>query len=473
MKSLFAKLQKLSFRSRIIITFTIITAILVIIISRMGYLTVKEIYLNQLNDQAGLLTRLIAADLDPDYLAYLEQSSPRNLAADYYRDHLQKHAENMALAHAFIFNGDLNVRAQIDASGISADPEPALLLNRRELGRLPAGQSMISMPFKGFDGRWYLWGFYRLDDNYYLGIQENAARFARVDQLSKIFLAIGISGILLTFLAGWLLANALAKPINKLVDFSGDIGQGNFAAPLPEGMKGELAVLAGALDKMRGDLERNHREKEEMLAQIAHEIRNPLGGIELLAGLVKEDLKAENRDTAYVENILREIAGLKLLINAYLNYSRPIEAHPIPVEIEEIIGEMRTMFSKRLQERHATLSFSGEAREILFDPNHLRQIFTNLIANSLEHGGSPETIRIHSYKNGKSGFITVSDNGTGIPENDIEKIFEPFFSTRPDGSGLGLSICKKLCEENGASITVKNNAERGCTFIIQKKNNFS
>ncbi|MEJ2635371.1 MAG: HAMP domain-containing sensor histidine kinase [Calditrichia bacterium] len=473
MKPPFAKLQKLSFRSRIIFTFTIITAILVIIISRVGYLTVKEIYLNQLNDQAGLLTRLIAANLDPDYLAYLEQPSPRNLAADYYRDHLQKHAEDMALAHAFIFNSDFNVRVQIDTPGISADPEPALLLNRRELGRLSAGQSMISLPFKGFDGRWYLWGFYRLDDNYYLGIQENAARFSRVDQLSKIFLAMGLSGILLTILAGWLLANALAKPINKLVDFSGDIGQGNFAAPLPEGMKGELAALAGALDKMRGDLERNHREKEEMLAQIAHEIRNPLGGIELLAGLVKEDLKAENRDTDYVENILREIAGLKLLINAYLNYSRPIEAHPIPVEIEEIIGEMKTMFGKRLQEQHATLSFSGEAQEILFDPNHLRQIFTNLIANSLEHGGSPEAIRIHSYKNGKSGFITVSDNGAGIPENDIEKIFEPFFSTRPDGSGLGLSICKKLCEENGASITVKNNAERGCTFIIQKNNNFS
>lgn len=304
-----------------------------------------------------------------------------------------------------------------------------------------------------------------MEDNHWLGIQESAARLAKVESLSQVFWGIGLFGVVLTILCGGLLARNIARPIDRLVEFSDLLGKGEFTTPVPEKVKGELAILANALDKMRDGLARHHQEKEAILAQIAHEIRNPLGGIELLAGLVKEDLNGQ-KSGEYVEKILDEIAGLKSLITAYLNFSRPAAPTPERVNVGEIVGEVQDIFAKRLEDRQITISGNGAGTDVNFDHSHLRQVLINLVSNSVEMLGGDGTIHIAANRNGQFADVLVSDNGPGIPDDNLSNIFEPFYTTRPEGTGLGLAICKKLCLENNAAISVENNVLSGCTFRI-------
>ena len=206
-----------------------------------------------------------------------------------------------------------------------------------------------------------------------------------------------------------------------------------------------------------------------MLAQIAHEIRNPLGGIELLAGLVKEDLLKQGGQTEYIDRILSEISGLKSLISAYLNYSRPAPAKPEWVTISRVAEGTVSLFRDQIRKKQVEVSIdTGEVR-VWFDPHHLRQILTNLLANSLQAVDSGGTIRITTSRTRHAVQLLVSDSGVGIPAKNLEKIFEPFFTTHANGTGLGLAISKKLCQENNAAIRVESSPGRGCTVIIETR----
>lgn len=459
----------MSIKTKIIITFSLLTAVVAIILSRVSYLSVREIYLNQLSDQTNMLTTVIAKNLDHRYLPFLDASSSNSLAVTHYRETLQNLAAEMQLPNIFIFDGQFRVLAQSVENSPVGSPDSRLLLNRTEIHTLQRGEAVTSLPFKGADGRWYLWGFYRLGDDHWLGIQENAHRLKKVESLSQIFWGIGFGGVVLTVLAGWLLARAIAKPIDRLVSFSHLLGQEKFDTKLPEGVKGELAILARAMDKMRHDLARHHREKETMLAQIAHEIRNPLGGIELLAGLVKEDLARSKSSTEYADKILEEISGLKGLITAYLNYSRPMKPEQEWVDIEQLVQEVRESCRNELSEKGITLLCQGNGAKLLFDRRHLRQILINLVSNSLKASKEGSSVIIEAARNGRQTTIAVSDDGPGIAEENLANIFEPFFTTHSEGTGLGLAICRKLCEENGAAISVANIDGRGCAFTIRTK----
>jgi len=185
--------------------------------------------------------------------------------------------------------------------------EPQLKLNKKEIYELTINSSVASLPFKGEDGMWYLWGFYRLNDTFWMGIRESASQLERVDELTINFIYIGATGIIFTFILGLVIAKSISRPVDKLAGYSSHIGKGNFDAKLPDNMKGELESLAVAMEKMKNDLAENQNEKEKILAQIAHEIRNPLGGIELLAGLTKEDLQKNGMNTNYIEKIIGEV----------------------------------------------------------------------------------------------------------------------------------------------------------------------
>lgn len=456
-------------KTRIILIFSVLTIGLVTLLSWIGYISVKKIYVNQLSDQTRLLVRLLAQQLDQKYLTYLNPEYPHNTASQFYHQLLMSQTKRMHLQNAFIFDDAHRVLSHSDSTTLLGVGDPRLELNRSEISRLMPGETALSLPFKAKDGKWYMWGFYRIDNDHWLGVQENAQRLAEVERLPKTFWLIGVLGVIITILAGWWLARTIARPVEQLVNFSRKLGQGEFTTPLPEGIRGELAILVDALDRMRRGLAEHHQEKEAMLAQIAHEIRNPLGGIELLAGLVKEDLLQQGGQTEYIDRILSEISGLKSLISAYLNYSRPAPAKPEWVPVSRAVEDTVSLFRDQFQKKQVELSIdTGEVR-VWFDPHHLRQILTNLLANSLQAIDTGGTIRIAAARTRHSVQLLVNDTGPGIPAENLEKIFEPFFTTHVNGTGLGLAICKKLCQENNAAIRVDSPPGKGCTVIIETR----
>ncbi len=460
--------MRLAFRPRIILIFSSITLLLSGLLSQLSYVALREIYFDQLADQVTMVGRAVAVDMDARYLDLLNPLDQGSAAVRYYRERLVRDREALGVAALFICDDRLSIVATSDTNRIlTGETEPELEINRTEIRAIATGQASSSMAFKGRDGRWYMWGFFRLDENHWLCVQESAGRLARIEDLSMVFWGLVAGGVLLTVIGGWIVGETVAKPVDKLVQFSHELGQGSLSTPLPKRIQGELAILAHAMDGMRLDILRRQREKEQLLAHVAHEIRNPLGGIELLAGLVREDFVRERRNTEYLDQILGEIGRLKELITAYLQYGRPLPARAVEVDLHHALEEVRGILGTTLERRCVRLESDVNGTTLHFDPDHLRQILINLIGNAADAMEFDGRIRVSFAAESGAKLLRVTDDGRGLPPGDLTRLFEPFFTTRQGGFGLGLAICKKLCEENHAEIWCENNPGKGCTFFIR------
>ena len=428
--------------------------------ARLAYLSAKEIYLSQLTDQVELLSKLTASQLDLRFLDFIEPDSDSPGVA-HYCTQLKQTTKRLHLDDVFIFNskGKIIIKATRQSAA-----HAGLMVHLKQIRALEIHQSHHSLPFKAKDGQWYFWNYLRLNTNYFLGVRESTHRLAELDKLAKLFWGIGLLGMILILLAGWFLGRFISRPIDKLVHFSRQIGSGNFRAQLAQNIPGELGILQQALTRMRDDLSKHEQEKENMLAQIAHELRNPLGGIALLAGLIKEDPAVNDANKTYAQRIADETEGLKNQISAYLNYSRPMQAHLESINLKLFFREMSQIVTKRNNLQKMKFQFDIQTEIMKFDPVHLKQILWNLVENSLHACEQEGQITISV----KQQSIHVSDNGPGIPSANLKKVFDPFFTTSTDGTGLGLAICHKLCRENNADLTVMNNKNSGCTFTIRK-----
>lgn len=462
-------LNKSYYKIRIIITFSFVTVLLVVVMSVVSYQFIKNLYLEELTDHVNTVSQLLSKQIDDAYLTLLHFGAPIETTENYFKEIFNRNISNGITQEIFVFDDKLNVIVHLRPDVGYGKQESRLLIYRKEIDDLQIHQSTATMPFKGDDGNWYLWGFYRLDQKYFLAFRESASRLQRVENFAVIFWYFGLGFTLLTIICGWIIASSITRPINKLVRFSQEIGKGNQSAKTPEEIKGEIGILSQAMGNMQKELIGSQNEREKILAQIAHEIRNPLGGIELLANLTKEDLKAEGRSVEYIENILKEVSGLKTLITAYLDYSKPVLPKPGWIDLSNLLKEIENVFKKEIKIKNAKLESNLQLKKIFFDSDHLKQILINLVANSLESISKNGKISLQSQTNGRYWKISVSDNGAGIPEENLETIFNPFFTTKKDGTGLGLAICKKLCTENKADLIIENNSNKGCTFTLIKE----
>ena len=422
--------------------------------------------MDELSERVNTVSRLVAFQIDKTYLGILQFGVATNTTSRYFRNIFEKSLINDNGAKAFIFDKEFRIVVHSDSTYVTGFQESRLLLSKKEISDMAVNQSSSSLPFKGDDGKWYLWGFYRLDNNYWLGLSESASKLEKVDEFSLTFWYIGAAGIVLIFILSLLIAKSISRPIDKLVEYSSSIGKGNFHIAAPTGMHGEINTLASAMNRMREDLSEHQKEKEDMLAQIAHEIRNPLGGIELLAGLTKEDLQKQNLNTTYVERILREINKLKKLIGSYLEFGRPMYPKPEECSLSSLLDEVLNNFKKSLEENKISVTSYFKTDKIFFDKEQLKQVITNLISNSIQSMKMNGNISVSSSAKNERWIFSLSDEGSGIPPENLEHIFEPFFTTKHNGTGLGLPICRKICTENKSTITVMNNLDKGCTFTI-------
>lgn len=469
------------YRSRIIFSFTIFTIILIVIIARVSYVFVRNLYLNQIEEQVNIVTKIIAAQVQPSYINLLSLGVPTQSTENLFRqivitdlgNNLKIKPTNKSgvTSEVFIFDKDNKIIVHSDSLVLTGTLDPRLLLNQTEITLLSIKHGTTSIPFKGNDGKWYLWGFYRLNNDYWLAVKENAARLQEVDRFAVYFWYFGAAGTLLAIIIGWFMAKSITKPIDKLVKFSSEIGKGKFNINPPERMHGEIGILSNAMDKMRKDLAANQKEKEELLAQIAHEIRNPLGGIELLASLTKEDLEKENKHSDYLDKILKEINGLENLITSYLHFSRPSPASPKWICVREITDDVKSTLSNRIKKKDVKLQFDIKLEKIYYDESHIKQVLINLISNSLDSIHEGGNILVSALEKNSGWEIVIKDDGCGIPKENLHKIFEPFFTTKKNGTGLGLAICKKLSIENNSLLTAINNAEGGSKFILNSNQN--
>ncbi|NOY52933.1 MAG: PAS domain-containing protein [Deltaproteobacteria bacterium] len=206
----------------------------------------------------------------------------------------------------------------------------------------------------------------------------------------------------------------------------------------------------------------------EMAANIAHEIRNPLGGIELFASLLKEELKDDPDRAVLVSNISAGVQSLNHILSNLLYYSRPLRPVFLPLSVQGILDESLVFAGHLLGQKGIRWSceHAGEDRELISDGELLKQIFMNLILNAVQAMPGGGDLRVTSEIGEKEVEFRIADNGPGIPEESLQRIFHPFYTTRPKGTGLGLAIVHQLVETLGGKISVESRVGEGTTFFI-------
>lgn len=210
-----------------------------------------------------------------------------------------------------------------------------------------------------------------------------------------------------------------------------------------------------------------------LAAGVAHEINNPLTGIALYAGLLREDLDTDDPQAGSLDNILEDTARCQEIVKNLLAYSRQAspgkQTFSLTRCVDESLGLIRDQ--KLFFQVEIRKSFSAEELWVRGDRKQLDQVVINLIMNALdamEHEGTL-TLRTGMSDDGAAGFVEVQDTGTGIPEELTQKVFEPFFTTKEfgKGTGLGLSTAYGIVSEHGGSLRVSQTGASGSTFRME------
>lgn len=461
-------LKRSYYKLQIIVLFSLVAIIIVIVASRISYIFTKDLYLEQIDEQVNLAVRILGNQVDDNYLQLLSLGMPLKSVREEFINLIANDNIAESVQEAFIFNDNYTVLVHSDSTIPTLRVEQRLFINRNELSLLGVNQSFASLPFKGDDENWYMWGFYNFNDHLYLAIRESALRLQKVEEFSTIFWYLGFGGVIITILLSWFVANRITNPINRLVSFSLEIGKGRLNSNVPNGIKGELKILADAMNIMKKGLAASQEEKETILAQIAHEIRNPLGSIEILAGLVKEDLLKNSQDYNNTEKILGEVKELKDIITSYLNFSRPATPKPEWCNLSEIYEDLLRVFKNKCDKKNCVIKFENCSDKIWFDKSHLKMVLTNLVANGIESIDNNGSIELISKINDNYQHLSVTDNGMGIDDKIVSRIFDPFYTTKKDGTGLGLATSRKLCIENNAELIFESGNKKRTKFTILK-----
>jgi PAS domain S-box-containing protein len=216
----------------------------------------------------------------------------------------------------------------------------------------------------------------------------------------------------------------------------------------------------------------------EVARRLAHEIKNPLTPIQLSAERIRhrfldqmndEDAQVLERAT---RTIVQQVEAMKEMVNAFSDYARAPDMEIVSVDLNHLVMEVAELYRVREIPVAIDLSLDPEVVAVEADAGRLRQILHNLIRNAVEalEGQEDAVVRITTRSTEefelRAVFIMVEDNGPGIPPESVDRIFDPYVTSKPKGTGLGLAIVKKLVEEHGGWVEASNRAEGGVRVTI-------
>ncbi len=305
-------------------------------------------------------------------------------------------------------------------------------------------------------------------------------------------LTISISLIVILLIISIIVLNLIGArrntELNKIKDIIINITRNNYEKPdeivLSKNLAGLEDAIKGMFEKAKSDIEylkRLERIRTEFLANVSHELRTPIFAIQgyietLLNGAVNDKkvnlnfLEKANQHTVNLSNLLNDLIDISMIESGEMRMSyRYFDIHPY---LANIISELKPM----ADEKGIDLLYihSGESLELFGDKNKLRQVFINLIQNAIkytEHG----KVEVVVEEEKKFGLIKIKDTGIGIPEDDLNRIFERFYrvdkarSRAVGGTGLGLAIVKHIIEAHGSKIEVKSQINQGSEFSFRLK----
>ncbi len=204
----------------------------------------------------------------------------------------------------------------------------------------------------------------------------------------------------------------------------------------------------------------------EMAAGMVHEVKNPLAAIRSSAQILAD--RVAGKETELARIIVREVDRLNRVVSEFLEYARPAPLKREPMLLSRLIDSCLELLAPVIKQAGVTVekTYAPDEVEVDADPNQMRQVFLNLVLNAVQAMGQGGTLRIGIEQDGLRTRVTVRDSGPGIEPARLRRVFDPFFSDKPGGTGLGLPIARRVVQEHEGRLTLESTPATGTLATV-------
>jgi len=322
-------------------------------------------------------------------------------------------------------------------------------------------------------GQWQKIMLLSLNNNQLLLLAAGSEMFTVLERVNARRNLTLLFGILLSLCLSWAISYFLGKKFSRLTQAFRSLQAGNQSTRVPAQGSDEIAFLSRAFNDMAKELElktKQEREQHEkriselkvLSAGVAHEIRNPLGAISGLADLLarEQTIKSTPDSQDLVDRIRQEIDRMDSIIKEVMAYARQPNLNLCSIDLASLVQDITKI------DQTCQISLPDPVPAVRADYTGLLTVIRNLLINAREAAGPKGRVTLEIQANAGKVYFRVSDNGPGIPPDQAEKIFQPFFSKKPQGTGLGLAIARNIMEAHKGQLKLVN-TEIGSLFIAE------
>lgn len=309
-------------------------------------------------------------------------------------------------------------------------------------------------------------------------------------QVISTAMLVGGIGILIAVLTSLWFAARVTRPVVSLAEAARRVAAGDLYAKVEVESSDELGELATSFNRMTEDLvhQKDRTLQAERVAawrelarRLAHELKNPLFPLQVT---VENLMRAKQKSPEMFEEVfhegtaalLAEINNLKTIIGRFSEFSKMPQPQPRPTQVNEVVHSVLRVFHAQLQEKNQIVvhnELASALPEISADPDLLHRALQNLVVNAIDAMPQGGELAIRTETAGDRVVISVSDTGSGLTQEECERLFTPYYTTKQHGTGLGLAIVQSVVSDHGGKISVESTKEKGTTFRIELPCDFS
>jgi signal transduction histidine kinase len=294
-----------------------------------------------------------------------------------------------------------------------------------------------------------------------------------VSFVRKRVLVAAVVAVIVSLLAGYLAARAFSRRVRRMEESARRVAQGDFGARFESGARDELGQLARTLDAMQRQLAELETARRRFIATASHELRTPIFSLSGFLELLEDEELDEETRAAFLRQLRVQVDRLGKLATDLLDLSRleagSLELRPERTDVGELAKAVAAEFTPALaaHESHLEVRLAGGSVKALCDPERVAQIMRILLDNALSHTPAGTDVLVAASQDNGRARLAVTDFGPGIRRGDLERVFEPFYtSDDAQGSGLGLAIAHELAERMEGDLRAESSSGR-TTFALE------
>lgn len=477
-----------SLRARLNTAFVIPTAVIVLVLVAVAYLAARQGLEDELGQRLVEVAQVMAVDMsegiDASQISRLDPSMRR--VGDRLQQRLQDVREATEARRIFIVDRNAGALVDTDEETVFGDTLYRIGADRREVDTafeeaIPTAGPLFQTDQGQYHKTAYAPILYEGEVVAVIGVEASATYFDLLTGFTTVLTLLGALGVLVVIGIGVWFSKIVTRPVDTLVEAAGRLAEGQMETPVvADGPRSwtrteELDFLMTSFEEMRQSIVERDRQMQMMLAGIAHEVRNPLGGMELFCGLLKEDLAGEEDDEQrqkkidMIERIEREIDYLERVVNNFLDFASAEEMERERVDAAELVDEIFEVVDADAEQAGCDLAKEiEEGVELTVDAGRMRRALINVVRNACQASkdqGGPVLVRCHCREGERR--IEVVDHGCGIPQDKRDEMCKPFYTTREKGSGLGLALTRQIVEDHGGRLEIDSREGEGTTVRFE------